>query len=51
MYRHLRVFGIFNRPGLDKRISYAIQIANQHPGAPILLSGGGFNIDMTEADV
>jgi hypothetical protein len=39
-----------NRPSLDKRISYAIQIANQHPGAPILLSGGGFNIDMTEAD-
>ena len=39
-----------NRPSLDKRISYAIQIANQHPSAPILLSGGGFNIDMTEAD-
>ncbi|VVM26240.1 hypothetical protein BSPWISOXPB_1607 [uncultured Gammaproteobacteria bacterium] len=39
-----------DRPSLDKRISYAVQIANQHPSAPILLSGGGFNIDMTEGD-
>ncbi|CAC9495219.1 hypothetical protein BPUTSESOX_1677 [uncultured Gammaproteobacteria bacterium] len=39
-----------NRPSLDKRISYAIQIANQHPSTPILLSGGGFNINMTEGD-
>ena len=39
-----------NRPSLDKRISYAIQIANQHPSVPILLSGGGFNINMTESD-